>query len=158
MAEIPAMARALGRVPSGLFILTTGVESSLTSSLVSLVQQVGFEPPAISVALARGRRVETTLRDHGFFCLAVLAESSKSLLAHFARGFASGEPPFEGIETAISDVDVPYPKAAHAHLACKVIGEVAWSDHVLFCGEVVGGACNGDELPLVHVRKDGLNY
>ncbi|MHC4851704.1 MAG: flavin reductase family protein, partial [Planctomycetota bacterium] len=75
-----------------------------------------------------------------------------------AKGFASGEPPFESIETAISDVGVPYPKAAHAHLACKVIGEVAWSDHVLFCGEVVGGACNGDELPLVHVRKDGLTY
>ena len=158
MAEVPALARALGRLPSGLFILTTGAGSSLTGSLVSLVQQVGFEPPTISVALARGRPAEAMLRDHGLFCLAVLAESSKSLLAHFARGFAPGEPPFEGIETAISDVDVPYPKAAHAHLACKVIGEVTWTDHVLFCGEVVGGACNGDEQPLVHVRRDGLNY
>lgn len=158
MAEIPDHARALGRVPSGLFVLTTGEGDSLTGSLVSLVQQVGFEPLTVSVAIARGRPIEAVLRDHGRFCLSVIGEDSRSLLAHFAKGYAPGEPLFDGIETAISDVDVPYPKAAHAHLACKVIGEVGWTDHILFCGEVVGGACNGDEKPLVHLRKDGRSY
>ena len=158
MAEPPDFVRALGRVPSGLFVLSTGEGETLTGSLLSLVQQVGFQPPTISIGVARGRPIEAVVRDHGCFCLAVLAESSKSLLAHFARGFAPGELPFAGIETAISAVGVPYPTAAHAHLACKVIGEVTWTDHVLFCGEVVGGACNGDEPPLVHIRTNGLNY
>lgn len=158
MAEIPDHARALGRVPSGLFVLITGEGESLTGSLVSLVQQVGFEPLTISVAIARGRPIETVLRKHRRFCLAVIGESSRSLLAHFARGFAPGEQPFDGIETAVSDVDVPYPRAAHAHLACKVIGEATWTDHVLFCGEVVGGALSGDEQPLVHLRKDARRY
>lgn len=158
MAEVPDLARALGRVPSGLFVLATGEGESLIGSLVSLVQQVGFAPLTISVAIARGRPVETVLRNHGRFCLAVIGESSRSLLAHFAKGFAPGVLPFDGIETAISEVDVPYPKAAHAHLACKIIGEATWTDHVLFCGEVVGGACNGDEQPLVHLRKDGRSY
>ena len=158
MADTPAFVRALGRLPSGLFILSAGEGESLTGSLLSLVQQVGFEPPTISIAVGRGRPIEDVLRDHGRFCLAVLAESSKSLLGHFSRGFPPGQPPFEGIETAMSEVGVPYPKAAHAYLACKIVGEVAWSDHVLFCGEVVGGACSGDEQPLVHIRKNGLNY
>lgn len=158
MAEIPAHARALGRVPSGLFVLSTGEGGSLTGSLVSLVQQVGFAPLTISVAIARGRPIVSVLRNHGRFCLAVIGESSRPLLAHFARGFGPGERPFHGIETAISEIGVPYPKAAHAHLACKIIGEATWTDHVLFCGEVVGGSCNGDEQPLVHVRKDGRSY
>lgn len=158
MAEIPDHARALGKVPSGLFILTTGEGESLTGSLVSLVQQVGFAPLTVSVAIARGRPIEAVLRKHGRFCLAVIGESSRSLLAHFARGFAPGERPFDGIDTASSEVDVPYPKAASAHLACKIIGEATWTDHVLFCGEVVGGSLNGDERPLVHLRKDGRSY
>ncbi len=158
MAEIPARARALGKVPSGLFVLSTGEGESLTGSLVSLVQQVGFAPLTISVAVARGRPIEAVLRSHGRFCLAVIGQSSRSLLAHFARGFAPGDRPFDGIDTVISDVGVPYPKAAPAHLACKVIGEVTWTDHVLFCGEVVGGACDSEEQPLVHLRKDGRSY
>jgi flavin reductase (DIM6/NTAB) family NADH-FMN oxidoreductase RutF len=158
MAEIPAHARALGRVPSGLFVLSTGEGESLTGSLVSLVQQVGFAPLTISVALARGRPIETVLRSHGRFCLAVIGQSQRSLLGHFAKGFAPGESPFDGIETQISDVGVPYPKAAPAHLACRVIGEATWTDHVLFCGEVVGGGCNSDEQPLVHLRRDGRSY
>lgn len=158
MAEIPDHARALGRLPSGLFVLTTGEGETLTGSLVSLVQQVGFAPLTVSVAIARGRPIEAVLREHGRFCLAVIGEESRSLLAHFARGFAPGEHPFDGIETTTSEVGVPYPKAAHAHLACKVIGEATWTDHVLFCGKVVGGATNGDEQPLVHMRKDGRSY
>ena len=158
MAEIPPLAQALGRLPSGLFVLTTGEGEAFTGTLVSLVQQVGFDPPVIAVAIQRGRPVETVIRDHGRFCLAVISKSGKALLAHFARGFEPGQPVLEGIESAESEVGVLYPKGVNAHLACQVIGEVAWSDHTLFCGEVVAGACHGDDPPMVHLRKNGMQY
>jgi hypothetical protein len=48
---------ALGRVPSGIFILTTGYEGRATGMLASWVQQAGFEPPMVTVAVRRDRFV-----------------------------------------------------------------------------------------------------
>ena len=158
MADIPPIARALGRIPSGLFILTTGEGDACTGSLVSLVQQVGFAPPAIAVAIQQGRHIESVVRDSGSFCVSVITESSKSLLGHFAKGFGPDQPVLKGLDTATSDVGVLYPAIAQAHLACKVIGETTWTDHVLFCGEVVGGSGDDEEKPLIHVRKNGMQY
>jgi flavin reductase (DIM6/NTAB) family NADH-FMN oxidoreductase RutF len=151
--------RALGAIPSGLFIATAGTGSDATGFLASWVQQIGFEPPCISMAVRRGRPAESLVRDLGTFCIAIVDEASKSLLGHFGRGFAPGEPAFDGVATADSAAGVPYPTDAFAWLACRVVGEVAWTDHVLFCGEVVGGGHRGgDAAPLVHVRKNGLDY
>jgi len=158
MSGREGIARALARIPSGLFILTVGRGEDATGMLSSFVQQVGFDPPALVVAIRKGRHLEDRLRAEGAFCLSVLDEGSRSLLAHFARGFDPGEPAFRGIELDHTGHGVPYPRAAHAHLECEVIGEADWSDHLVFCGKVVNGACRREDPPLVHIRKNGFSY
>ena len=101
-ARPEGVARALSRVPSGLFVLTAGAGEQATGMLASWVQQVGFEPPTVMVALKKGRAIEELVRREGVFCLAVLDEQSKPLMGHFARGFAPGEPAFEGLDVATS--------------------------------------------------------
>ena len=158
-SDLAAIARALARLPSGLFVLTAGTGDDATGMLASWVQQVGFEPPALMVALKKGRPIEHLVRRDGVFCVAVLDQRSKPLLGHFARGFEPGEPAFTGVETAVSSVGVPFPTAAHAHLACRVLGVADdWSDHAVICGEVVAGDGRLDAEPLVHVRRNGLSY
>ena len=158
MAEVGPFANALGAIPSGLFIVTAGLGDEATGFLGSFVQQVGFEPPVVAVAVKRGRHVEALIREGGAFCIAILGERSKDLLRHFARGFAPGEPAFEGLEMRRSESGIPYPTDVLAHLECEVVGEVVWTDHVLFGATVVGGArCDAGE-PLIHVRNDGLGY
>ena len=49
------LAAALGRVPSGLFVLTIRRGSAETGMLVSWVQQCSFDPPLVSLAVQRGR-------------------------------------------------------------------------------------------------------
>jgi len=154
-----AIARGLGRVSSGLYVLTAGRGDAATGMLASWVMQVGFEPPAVIVALKRGRPIEALVRDEGAFCLAVLDDESKALLKHFARGFEPGAPAFEGIDVAESSTGIPYPTAAHAHLVCKVRAIADdWTDHSVVCGEVVGGDGGDVRQPLVHVRKNGFSY
>jgi flavin reductase (DIM6/NTAB) family NADH-FMN oxidoreductase RutF len=151
--------RALARLPSGLYVLTVGRGEAATGMLASWVQQVGFEPPSLVVALRKGRPIEAQLRKEGAFCLAVIDEASKSLRSHFARGFEHGEPAFTRVATATSSLGVPYPTAAHAHLVCRVRGIADdWSDHAVVCAEVVGGDARLDAAPLVHVRKNGFAY
>jgi flavin reductase (DIM6/NTAB) family NADH-FMN oxidoreductase RutF len=151
--------RALARLPSGLFVLTAGRGAAATGMLVSWVQQVAFAPPALVVALRRGRPIEELVRAEREFCLAVLDEASRPLVAHFARGFERGEPAFTGLEMARSRNGLPYPAGAQAHLDCRVLGVADdWGDHAVVCGEVVAGEGRADALPLVHVRRNGFSY
>ena len=87
MVEIPNAAQAMGSIPSGLFILTTGRGDEATGLLTSFVQQAGFDPLAVTVAIQRQRDVAELIRREKAFCLSILHRESKQLLAHFARGF-----------------------------------------------------------------------
>ena len=150
---------ALGRVASGLYIVTTGSGPDATGFLGSWVMQAGFEPPAVTVAVHRDRAVLGPMRESGHFCVSVLAPSSMNLLGHFAKGFAPGEDAFAGLDIAVADSGVPYLTGAHAHLSCRLLGEETWSDHVILCGEVLAGGCASlEEDPATHVRKNGLSY
>lgn len=150
--------RALARIPSGLFVLTAGVGDAATGILVSWVQQVGFTPPALSVAVRKGRGIEAVIVQHGAFCISVLDETSKHLVGHFARGFEAGKPAFEGVPTAVSALGVPYPTGTAAHLACRLLGVADLSDHTLYVGSVVEGGAGLHKEPLVHTRKNGFSY
>src|SRR5690606_32318881 len=121
-------------------------------------QQVGFEPPCIVVAIKKGRPLETLLRDTGRFCLSVIDDASVVLLGHFARGVGSGEEAFRGVAIAHDAAGVPYPTDTLAWMSCRIVGEAGWSDHAVFCGEVVAGDRRGDGAPMVHVRKTGTSY
>ncbi len=154
-----AIGRGLARIPSGLYVLTAGRGDGATGMLASWVQQVGFEPPTLVVALKKGRPIEALVRSEGAFCLAVIDDGSKELMKHFARGFEPGQPAFTGVATAASVLGVPYPTAAHAHLVCRVRSIVDdWCDHAVLCAEVVAGDGRLDAAPLVHVRKNGFSY
>jgi flavin reductase (DIM6/NTAB) family NADH-FMN oxidoreductase RutF len=158
MPERPGFARALGAIPSGLFIVTAGTGADATGFLASFVQQVGFAPPMITTAIRRGRPAEDAVRANGGLCVAILDEVSRNLMNHFARGFERGEWAFTGVAIDTTESGIPYPTEALALLECRVVGEVVWSDHVLFCGEVIGGWHRGIGQPLIHVRKSGLGY
>jgi len=158
MVDVSDMGRALARIPSGLFVLSAGRGPRTAALLVSFVQQVGFDPPAVTFALKKGRdHVLELLREERSFCLAVVGEGSKALLGHFAAGFPDGADPFLGIDVAHTCHGVPFPRAACAHLACELVGEADWSDHLLLCGHVVGGAAQ-ETRPWIHLRKNGLAY
>lgn len=158
MPEYSPIAKSVGRIVSGLFILTTGEGERATGMLASFVQQAGFEPPTVTVALKKGRAILDQLRDSKKFCVSILHDGSIGLLAHFAKGFEPGQPAFEGVATGTGSNGVPYLAEAHAHIECELIGEADWSDHIVFCGVVLDGDRIDDDQPLTHVRKDGLNY
>jgi len=162
MAELPDFARALGTIPSGLFIVSAGRlgaggPEEATGMLATFVQQVGFEPPVVVVGVKKGRAIGDLMRAGGF-CVSVLHEGSKHHLRHFARGFEPGVPAFDGLEVGRTQGGVPFLTDALAHIECKFAGEADWTDHLAIAGEVVGGARCSDDGPLFHCRKNGLSY
>ena len=88
---------ALGRVPSGIFILTAGTGDRATGMLSSWVMQAGFEPPTVSVAVKLGRHVCDWITDGEPFVLNIVAEKQSELLKHFGKGFEPGAAAFDGL-------------------------------------------------------------
>jgi flavin reductase (DIM6/NTAB) family NADH-FMN oxidoreductase RutF len=153
-----SLAAALGRIPSGLFVLTLRRGEHETGMLASWVQQCSFDPPQVTVAVKKGRDLLDRLADGASFVLNVLPEGAKSLIGHFGKGFGPGEPAFEGLKLAREREAGPVLAAAHAYLACRVAGRVDAGDHVLVIARVRGGAVLNEGKPTVHVRKNGLRY
>ncbi len=157
-ADSASLAAALGRVPSGLFVLTARHGTAETGMLVSWVQQCGFDPPQVSVAMNTSRDVLAWLTDGATFVLNVVPEGNKALVAHFGKGFALDEPAFEGLDVTRDGDTPPVLRAAHASLVCRVAARVAAGDHTLVVGRVTAGAVLNDGKPTVHIRKNGLRY
>jgi flavin reductase (DIM6/NTAB) family NADH-FMN oxidoreductase RutF len=153
-----SLAAALGRIPSGLFVLTARRGASETGMLASWVQQCSFDPPQVSVALNKERGVLAWLAEGATFVLNVVPEGGKALVAHFGKGFESGEPAFDGLDVIRERETPPVLRDAHAYLVCRVAGRLDAGDHVLVVGRVTAGAVLHDGKPTVHLRKTGLKY
>jgi flavin reductase (DIM6/NTAB) family NADH-FMN oxidoreductase RutF len=156
-APAPHLA-ALGRIPSGLFILTTRHGDAETGMLASWVQQCSFDPPQVSVALGRGRDVSAWLVEGAAFTLNIVAEGHRQFLSHFGKGFEPGEAAFDGLAIHRADGSAPVLAEALAYLECRVVGRCPAGDHDLIIGRVVGGRVLHDGRPTVHVRKSGAHY
>src|SRR5579862_2937488 len=156
--ERKRMIAALGRIPSGLFVLTVRHGDAETGMLASWVQQCSFEPPQISVAIKRDRDVWAWLSDGATFTLNILDDSQTDMIGHFGRGFALTEPAFTDLPVERPDGAAPVLTEALAYLVCRVAGRLSAGDHDLLIGQVVGGAMLSDGQPMIHVRKNGSHY
>lgn len=157
--KIPTWAAALGRMPSGLFVITVRHHDTATGMLASWVQQCSFEPPQLSLAIRRGRYVLDWLATGAIFTVNVLPEGEKRLLAHFGKGFEPDEPAFEGLDVERSAEDGLHLSAALACLDCRVVSQ--WDtggDHILVIGQILDGQIRHEGRPTVHIRKSGLHY
>ena len=154
---------ALARIPSGLFILTAQHEERRLGMLTSFVQQVCFEPPMVSVAVAKGRAIMPLISESRQFGLCQLGEQDKVMIRKFSTGVTPGEDPFLGFELVEGQLhNLPLLAAAMAHLECELTCHMdVEGDHDLFIGTVRGGARNGKRQkskPHVHIRENGFDY
>jgi len=154
----PEFDAVLGRVPSGIFILTAGTGDRATGTLTSWVMQAGFEPPMVSVAIKLGRYVGDWITGGEPFVLNVVAEKQFELLKHFGKGFEPDEPAFEGLNIRRCPRGVPILEDCLGHLECEPTSHIDSGDHRLFLARVVRGALQSDAAPMVHIRNSGSNY
>jgi flavin reductase (DIM6/NTAB) family NADH-FMN oxidoreductase RutF len=152
--------RALGRIASGLSIVTVRLENESSAFLASWVQQAGFEPPMLSVAVGKDRPAARLLDKGGSFVVNVLGnEDSAGLLKHFSKGFAPGVDAFAGLNVERHEGGAEILPDCLASLQCEPRGKVSSADHTLYLGEVIHALSHrDDDESAVHLRKNGLRY
>jgi flavin reductase (DIM6/NTAB) family NADH-FMN oxidoreductase RutF len=148
----------LGRIPSGIFILTVGTADRATGMLASWVMQAGFEPPMVSVAVRMGRYVEEWITGGAPFNLNLVAEKQFDMLKHFGKGFEPGAPAFEGVNVRHCARAVPILTDCLGHMECEPVTHCDSGDHRVFLANVVRGGLQHETSPMVHIRKSGKNY
>ena len=152
------LAAALGRVPSGLFVVTLKRAEIETGMLASWVQQCSFAPPQISLAVQRERPIAALLMAGSAFTLNILDESQTDMIVHFGRGFELNEAAFAGLEVLRGESNGPILNEALAYLTCEVAGRCAAGDHDLVIAKVTAGRVLGEGHPMIHIRKSGMHY
>ena len=151
--------KALGRIPSGVFILTAGKGPTLTAMMASWVQQAAFDPPTVSVAVAKGRPAAAAVRESKLFTLSVLGDKDHALLKKYARGIAPGEDPFAGVATKPTSIDIPVLADALAYLECRLEKECDFgADHDLLIATVTAGQLLREGDSFTHLRGNGFHY
>jgi flavin reductase (DIM6/NTAB) family NADH-FMN oxidoreductase RutF len=153
----------LGKIPSGVFILTAGDgDGRETGMLASWVQQASFDPPLLSVAVNSKRYLNDWVARHPFAALSCVGKSqSASFFKQFGRGFEPDEPAFEGVDITRGETGLPLLANAIGSLEGDIVGTLPAGDHTIYLlqvrNAVKGKAFETDE-PLVHLRKNGFNY
>jgi flavorubredoxin/flavin reductase (DIM6/NTAB) family NADH-FMN oxidoreductase RutF len=152
--------KALGRLSSGLYILTTQKGNVSSAMVASWVAQASFKPLGVSVAVAKDRAIESLLHVGDCFVLNVLEEGNyQGLMKHFLKRFPPGADRFQGLRTYPANNGSPILADALAYMECEVTSRIDCGDHwVLYSTVRVGRVSKPDALTAVHHRKVGNHY
>ncbi|HVZ93958.1 MAG TPA: flavin reductase family protein [Phycisphaerales bacterium] len=158
--SVPEHARAIGLVPSGVFVLTAEYEGLRAGLLVHWVQQAGFDPPLMTVAVPKGQTIGPLIRDAHAFALCQVARGDRLLERKFMSEEMPAGDPFISLETVTLATGAPVLTRALAAFDCRVVRHLDFeSDHEFFVGEVVAARILDREgRPAVHLRENGLGY
>jgi 3-hydroxy-9,10-secoandrosta-1,3,5(10)-triene-9,17-dione monooxygenase reductase component len=154
------LGEALGRIPSGLFIVTWQAEGADRAMLASWAMQAGFDPPLVSVAIGLGRDLLAAVRAGSGFVVNVLADSQRGLLGRFGKPPAAGEDLFAGLPTERTPAGGIALADAAAWLECEPVAEAlaVTADHAVVLGRVTAAGGCTDQASLIHLRRNGLKY
>jgi len=152
--------KALGRISSGLYIITAQKGDVNSAMLASWVMQASFEPLGLTIAVAKDRAIESLMQVGDRFVLNVLEEGNHlHLMKHFLKRFPPGADRFAGIKTQEADNGSPILTDALAYLECEVFTRMEASDHWIVYSTVQNGRVSKpDALTAVHHRKVANYY
>ncbi|MEM9538782.1 MAG: diflavin flavoprotein [Cyanobacteria bacterium P01_E01_bin.42] len=157
-SEVARTEQAMGRVVGSLCVVTAQKNTLTRGMLASWVTQASFDPPGLTVAVAKDRAIESLMQAGDRFVLNILPEGH-SLQEQFRKDYAPGEERFEGIETEETDNGGLILKEALAYLECHVSSRMECGDHwMVYSVTDAGKVLDEKGKTAVHYRKTGSLY
>lgn len=152
--------KALGRISSGLYIITATKGDVQSAMLASWITQASFEPLGFTVAVAKDRAIESFMQVGDTFVLNILEEGNHlPLMKHFLKRFPPGADRFAGVRTRPAANKSPILADSLAYLECEVASRMELSDHwLVYCTVDEGKVAKEEAQTAVHHRKVGNYY
>jgi flavorubredoxin/flavin reductase (DIM6/NTAB) family NADH-FMN oxidoreductase RutF len=154
------MEKALGRISSGLYIVTAKKGEFSGAMIASWIAQASFQPLGFTIAVAKTRAIDKLLQIGDRFVLNVLEEGNyQDLKKHFLKRLLPGANRFAGVKTQTAKNGSPILTDALAYMECQVVSSMECSDHwILYCTVEDGKVSKPDALTAVRHRKVGNYY
>lgn len=154
------MEKALGRISSGLYIVTTKKGDVSSAMLASWVSQASLQPLGFTIAVAKDRAIDSLMQIGDRFVLNVLEEGNyHELKKQFLKRLHPGADRFAGVKTRTAKNGSPILIDALAYMECEVQSSIECSDHwILYCTVQEGRVSKNDALTAVRHRKVGNYY
>lgn len=157
-SQIDRTEQAVGRVVGSLCVLAAKREEMTSAMLASWVTQSSFNPPGVTVAVAKDRAVESLTHTGDKFALNILQEG-RNVRRHFLKPFAPGEDRFAGLEVQEAENGCPVLSEALAYLECTVQSRMDCGDHwVVYAVVENGKVLQPTGMTAVHHRNSGSHY
>ena len=153
------LGRALGRIASGVYVVTVDSDTGPLGMLATFVAQVAFEPPVLTVAVAAQRPILNELEGK-MITINVLSKTNMDIFKAFAR---PAKDPIDDRFAGLSTIENEHGSVAFADvvsvLNCEVKQLIPAGDHVVaLCEAVSGRGINIESEPMIHLRKNGFSY
>lgn len=152
--------QAVGRIIGSVCVVTAKQGEVSTGMLGAWVSQATFNPPGITVAIAKDRAVESLMYPGGKFALNILPEGVHvDYMKHFRKNFAPGENRFANFQTVEADNGCTILTDASAYLECSVSQRLECGDHwVVYATVDNGKLLKADAMTAINHRKTGTHY
>ena len=151
--------QALGRLVGSLCVVTTKQEELKGAMLASWVSQATFNPPGLTVAVAKERAIESLLHTGNSFVLNILQQGEHiGLMKQFLKPFSPGEDRFQDVATTTADNGCPILDDALAYVECQIANKMECGDHWLLYATAQQGKLLSEGITAVHHRKSGSHY
>jgi flavorubredoxin/flavin reductase (DIM6/NTAB) family NADH-FMN oxidoreductase RutF len=150
--------QAVGRIVGSLCVVTATQGEVKTGMLASWVTQASFNPPGLTIAVAKDRAMEPLTHTGNQFVVNILTEG-RELRKHFMKTYTPGQDRFAGVATEESSNGGVILTDALAYLECTVNNRMEVGDHWLVYATVDNGkVLNQDGVTAVHHRKSASYY
>lgn len=151
--------KALGRLASGVYVVTIQTETGAHGMLASWITQTAFEPPMVAVSINAERPMLQDIQGK-VISINVLGTKNMDIFKAFARPAAKlvHDDRFAALETIENPGGGAAFKDAVAVLNCRVEHLVPTGDHMLAVCEVMSARMIEGTDPMVHLRKNGFQY
>jgi len=160
VAKQPAtnVEQAVGRIVGSLCVVTATEGDVKTGMLASWVTQASFNPPGLTIAVAKDRAMENMTHTNNQFVVNILAEG-REIRKQFMKVYTPGQDRFAGLDIQETNNGGIILNGALAYLECSVQSRMEAGDHWLVYATVDDGkVLNQDGVTAVHYRKSASYY
>ncbi|MEA5514454.1 diflavin flavoprotein [Nodularia sp. UHCC 0506] len=154
------MEQAVGRIVGSVCVVSAKQGDVSTGMLGSWVSQATFNPPGLTVAIAKDRAIESLMYPGSKFALNILEEGNHlEYTKHFRKSFAPGEERFTNFSTTVADNGCTILTDALAYVECSVNELMECGDHwVVYATVDNGKLIKPDAVTAMNHRKTGTHY
>jgi flavorubredoxin/flavin reductase (DIM6/NTAB) family NADH-FMN oxidoreductase RutF len=156
--QVDRTTQAVGRVTGSLCVITAQWQGTNLGFLTSWVSQASFNPPGLTIAVAKEREAEFLAHPGEQFVLNILKEG-RNLRRHFLKPQMPGDDRFAGLDTTTASNQCLILTEALAYLECTVGDRMDCGDHWLVYATVNSGkVLETSGITAVNRRKSGNQY